>query len=245
MAKSVTRRSDLLEREYEAGLSFVIRGVIVLCVSLILVWILTLVQLQPLVILAWLGVAAGVVLAAFGARRMVVARKLPAVSVKCPYCDFTMQFPAEPTTDYDCEQCHRRVYFEGGKQAEVLSLTCDACRTEHRVSVQAQRFVCDRCNRPLRMPGQTQAPRSAPGESDPLRNYDVVLTQVGRQPTEVALAVQDLLVCNLPEARRRLQDLPLTVTRGVYERKADAIRRRLRDLGATAVIRPSQEQTTP
>jgi len=241
MAKAVTTRSDLLEREFEVGLGLVIRGVIVLVVSLILVWLFTRSELFSLVVLAWMGALAGAVVAGAGARRMIVARKLPTVSVPCPYCDYPMQFATEPTTDYDCEKCHRRVYYENGKPAEVVKVTCDACRTEHRVSVKAQRFVCDRCNRPVRLPGQSQTP-SAPAGDEALRNYDVILTQVGRQPTEVAMAVQDLLVCNLPEARRRMQDLPLTVTRGVYERKAEAIRRRLRDLGATAVIRPSQEQ---
>jgi ribosomal protein L7/L12 len=48
-------------------------------------------------------------------------------------------------------------------------------------------------------------------------------------------------VCNLPEARAQLKNLPLTVMRNVPELKADALRRRLRELGATAIVRPTAE----
>jgi len=39
-----------------------------------------------------------------------------------------------------------------------------------------------------------------------------------------------------------MENLPLTVIRNVPERKADAIRSRLRELGATAVVRPTEDQ---
>ena len=58
-----------------------------------------------------------------------------------------------------------------------------------------------------------------------------------------AMAVESILICNLAESRRQMENLPLTVMRNVPERKADAVRRRLRDLGATAVIRPTADQT--
>jgi ribosomal protein L7/L12 len=58
------------------------------------------------------------------------------------------------------------------------------------------------------------------------------------------MALESILICNLVEARRQMENLPLTVMRNVPERKADAVRRRLRELGATAIVRPTSDQPT-
>ena len=52
MAKSTTTRADVLEKAYEAGLTTVIRGAIILVVSLLLLYVFTLMQLESLMILA-------------------------------------------------------------------------------------------------------------------------------------------------------------------------------------------------
>ena len=53
------------------------------------------------------------------------------------------------------------------------------------------------------------------------------------------MALESILVCNLVDARHQMEGLPLTVMRNVPERKADAVKRRLRDLGATAITQPT------
>src|SRR5207237_6152576 len=101
-------------------------------------------------------------------------------------------------------------------------------------------YMCDQCNRAVKL---TSDPKEIVAErSDLLTNYDVLLTDIGRKPTDVAMALESILICNLVEARRQMENLPLTVRRNVPERKADAVRRRLRDLGATAIVRPTAEE---
>ncbi len=241
MAKSSTTRSDVLEKEYEAGLTQVIRGVVILVVSLILMWLMNLAALVPLVIFALLGAIAGLAVVAVGGRRMYRARSLPTVTVYCPYCEHPMEFLSEPTEDYTCESCNRRVLYENGKPVPVREITCPTCGAVHKISEKTTTYTCDRCNRTLRLVDPHDPKRVVAEQSDILRNYDVIMTQAGRQPNDVAMALQSLLVCNLKEARKRMEDLPLTVVRDVPERKADAIRTRLRELGATAVIRPTED----
>jgi len=242
MRQGPTSRADVLEKEYEAGTGLLIRGGIVLLVSLILVWILRLAALTQLAAFFGLTGVIGIVIMALGGRRMYAARALPTVSVDCPYCGRRNQFLSEPTEDWTCENCSRPVYYENGVMAPVREVTCPSCRAEHKVSTKSATFTCDRCNRTLRLADPAEPAKIVADPTDLLRNYDVILTQAGRQPNDVAMALQTILVCNLKEARARMEQLPLTVMRNVPERKADAVRTRLRELGATAVIRPTEDE---
>ncbi len=182
-------------------------------------------------------------IAAVAGINMKKVRDVQYVTVNCPYCDFAMQFLERPLDDYDCEGCHRKVHYQNGQPVPVKTVTCQSCRTVHRVAVTATKFICDRCNRGVKL---TDDPREVIAErSDLLTNYDVMLTDPGRKRTEVAMALESILICNLAEARRQMENLPLTVIRNVPERKADAIRSRLRELGATAVVRPTEDQAVP
>jgi ribosomal protein L7/L12 len=169
---------------------------------------------------------------------------MPMVSAHCPYCGGATEFPEYPTEDYTCEKCHRRVYFENGKMVEAKDVECTVCKAVHKVAVTAKSYTCDRCNRTLRLDDPTKGV-VATAETTVGQAFDVVLTEVGRNTTGVAMALQNVLVCNLPEARRQMQDLPLTIVKGVPERKADAVRSRFRELGATAVVRAVETESVP
>ena len=239
MAKTTITRSDVLERAYDVAVRLAIQGVIVFVVSAILLWILRLAGVYQLWPAAALGMGYGVVVMAIGWFRANRARRKPAVTVYCPYCEHPVQFLVEPTEDYTCEGCHRLVQYEDGKPVPVRDITCPVCRASHRVSTKAVRFTCDKCNRGLSLTDPSDPKSVVAEKSDMMQNFDVILTQVGRTPNDVAMALQDILVCNLMDARRQMEDLPLTMVRNVPERKADAIRRRVRELGATVVVRPT------
>ncbi len=244
MRVTSSARSDILEKEYEAALVFLIRGLIVLVASLILVWLMRLFKLTPLAVVFGLTALLGLVLAIVGARRMYLARAIPSITVECPYCGHPNQFVTNPTSDWTCEACHRTVYYENGVMAPIREITCPSCRAVHKVSTKAKTFTCDQCHRTLRLT-DPNAPATVVAEpSEMLRNYDVILTQAGRDPNRVAMELQSILVCNLREAKARLEELPLTVVRNVPERKANALRERLREAGATAVIRPTEDEAT-
>ena len=249
MAKSTTR-AEVLETEYVAGVSLLIPAAIVLVVALLSFWGLKvmnggkyspesvqIVYLKPMfTLLGIVGVLVALGLAGKGIAKMLAAKAHPVVTVNCPYCKFAMKFVTSPTEDYDCEGCHRRVLYENGKPIPTKEVTCNFCKAEHKVAITAKTLICDQCNRPVRLVDPKKGEEVASEQSDMLQNYDVKLTDIGRNKNEVAMALQSILICNLPEARRQMENLPLTIARNVPERKADSYRRKLRELGATAVV---------
>ena len=241
MAQKPYVRSELLEKEYTTGVWLAVRGSVVLVGALILVWIFGIVKLGPLRLMMEIVAALGFVAGAVGGIKMHRARKVPTTTLYCPYCEGPNEFLQEPTESFTCESCNRPVEFVDGKMVEIRTITCPVCSTTHKLSHKVTSYTCDSCNRPLRLQDPKDPKKVVAENTDVMRNYDVLLTQIGRNPTDVAMALQDLLICNLPEARRQMENLPLTVVRNVPERKADAIRGRLRERGATAVIRPTKE----
>jgi ribosomal protein L7/L12 len=239
MAKHATTRSELLEREYEGAMMLLVRAAIGAAISLLGVYIFTRIPQAQMQLFFMIMSGASAIVAVYAVYCMLRARNRPSVSVRCPYCDTPMRFPEEPSEDFDCESCHRRVYYDDdGRMADVIDVTCTVCKARHRVSVKANRYICDSCGRPLNLPGQVAVNPATVG-TEVLEAYNVQLTDVGRRPAEVALAVQDLLITNMVEARRRMQNLPLLVAENIPMRKADAIGRRLEELGATIAIRPA------
>ena len=244
MAQGSISKSEVVEREGERGLIQVIIAGAAFLACLLLLYLFHFVDKfslrMTLELLSGAAALASFVWVVTNFIRMNQARAVPSVAVNCPYCDYPNEFLKEPTDDYDCEGCHRRVYYENGRPAEIKKITCAFCKTVHKVSARAKTFTCDRCNRTLQLTDKPGAQPVPQDRSDLLQNYDVLLTDVGRQKNEVAMALQSILVCNLPEARRQMDHLPLTVMRNVPERKADAVRRRLRELGATAIVKPTE-----
>jgi ribosomal protein L7/L12 len=243
----VITRSEVVEQESVSGLTQIIRALIILFGSVFLAYLFRFIpnhQLSlSLMIIAIAGVLLGAGLTGKAVYQIQKAKSIKTTTVNCPYCDFPMEFLEAPTDSYDCEGCHRKVLYQNGHPVPVKTVTCQSCKTVHKVAVTTTKFICDRCNRGVKL---TDDPREVVSErSELLQNYDVLLTDSGRKKTEVAMALESILICNLAEARRQMENLPLTVVRNVPERKADAVRSRLRDLGATAVLRVSEDPNVP
>jgi ribosomal protein L7/L12 len=204
-----------------------------------LLWLLDLLGMVMLV--------SGLGLCLTAAKRGIFAPRMPTIPFLCPYCDGETMLLAEPTTDFTCDHCDRQIHFENGVLVPVRHIVCPACRAEHRVAINVQRFVCDRCNRALQISADkpiTLAPTTQEGSDGEARNFDVLLVAYDhRQESTVAFKVQNLLVVNMKEARRLLHtassSAPLIVAQNEPELKAESIRRQLQELGATATLRPT------
>lgn len=181
----------------------------------------------------------------------VQARTIPGVGCECPYCDKVIRFESEPTQSFDCEFCNRTVHFEAGVPIPVRTINCPFCHTDHRVAINVLRYVCDNCNRPLELAAQVAGARApAAGQEAATSNFDVLLIAADRRhEIEIAMKLQNILVVNLPEARRLMAAAsttsPLIVSHGVPQRKAEALRRQLQDVGATVTLRPVNESAPP
>lgn len=182
------------------------------------------------------------------------ARKVetePNTPFTCPFCDATNLFFGNPTKDFECEACNRTVHFENGQMIPVRNIVCQACRTEHRVPMNILRYVCDRCNRPLKLssdPTQKVAVASNAQNEAMQHNYDVLLIAFDRRhETATAMKIQNIMTVNLPDARKILasasEKAPIPISWGEPLRKAEALRRQFEELGATVSVRPSAEGT--
>ncbi|HZT41359.1 MAG TPA: hypothetical protein VFA07_04180 [Chthonomonadaceae bacterium] len=251
MAKTVHKISEILENEWVESIVTASNGFIIIVVAGLFYYLVPFRLPGPLRlaghIIGGVAVLLGLVILALAAHRSWAVRKIPHVGFFCPYCDMENHLTATPTEDFDCDFCHRTIHFQKGVPVPVRTIVCPFCRTEHRVATTVERYVCDRCNRLLKVTSGSGS-RAAVGattsnEQDALlQNYDVLLVAYDRRrENDLAFKLQNLMVINLLEARRLLGTVstktPLIVCHSLSQRKAEAVRRQLQELGATASLR--------
>lgn len=251
MPRSTTTLSEVKEQIWLHSISAAFTGLCILIGAAILFyfmqfWLSGDILLTARIVMG-IAMVAGAGICGVAVYNGALTGKIQSVTFTCPYCDNQIRFPEPPTDDFDCEFCSRTVHFRDGKPVPVQTVICRACRTEHRVATSVQRFVCDNCNRPLLLPWadrQDVAIEDAAMDAL-LQNYDVLLVAYDRRrESELAFKIQNLLVVNMNEARRLISTVstqtPLIVGYDLPQRKAEAIRRQLQELGATATMRPTQ-----
>lgn len=253
MPKSATRVSDVQEVEWSEAIALGVRGILVAIVAGIVLYFFK--RLLPpiatsttvLEMLAVIGILSGLAIMLVAVRRAFQARHAGTVLVQCPYCDADNKFLEAPTTDFTCEHCDRQVHYENGAMIPVLEVECQSCHAKHRVAENVHRYVCDSCNRALKLgKAGTDANASFGANTGDalLQNYDVLLVAFDRRKeNEMAFKLQNLLVVNMNEARRLMHTAgpttPLLVAQNVPERKANSIRQQLQELGATSRVQPT------
>jgi transposase-like protein len=259
MAEDATRLSEVQEQGWSQAIGTAARGVAFLVAAGLAIWLGNLL-VKPAPPVAWILLTIGALCALAGAALLILAlnrsirtRKIASVSVTCPYCDGDNRFLSKPTKDFTCECCQRQIHFQNGAPVPVQTIVCQACRAEHRVAVTVDRYVCDKCNRPLRITRQAVSGPTVAGvdqqqlaqqEREQTEHQDVLVQAFDpRREQEVAFRIQDLLLVNAVEARRLLRlaspKTPLIVAHDVAPLKAASLRRQLEELGATASTRPA------
>lgn len=256
MANHVRKLAEVQETAWTQASGRIIAGIVIFIVAAVLIYAASFfvgagLQTAARVTFGLVGFA-GLSLVGAAVYNGMQAQKLTGVGYTCPYCDRVNKFEAEPDESFDCEFCNRTVHFDGGVPVPIRTVDCPFCHTEHRVAVNVQRYVCDRCNRPLDLstvvPGRGPAAAALEPEAAP-QTFDVLLLAADRRrETEIAMKLQNILVVNLLEARRLMSTAstttPLVVSHALPQRKAEAIRRQLQDVGATASLRPSNESAS-
>jgi ribosomal protein L7/L12 len=190
-----------------------------------------------------IGLLSGGGILALAIVRSLEAKRATGFPFPCPYCDVVSEYVAKPVDDFDCEHCNRTVHFVNGAPIPVRTIVCQACKTEHRVPSNLARYVCDKCNRPLKLVADKKVAIASNEAADAmLQNYNVELLGIDkRHEAELIAKIQSLMMLTLPEARRLVDaanpSSPLIVAYDLPQRKADAVRRSLQELGGTAAIK--------
>src|SRR5438105_14809428 len=104
------RRSDLLEKEYEAGSGRLIRWLSFFFAFLLLLYFSHFLpdrnlKLGAMIICSAIALASLVMAMITGLNMRKTAVETPTIIVACPYCDFAMKFTDTPTSDWECEDC--------------------------------------------------------------------------------------------------------------------------------------------
>jgi hypothetical protein len=242
-----TTASEVQERAFLQSLNGALLGLAILVVAGILFYFMKFWLVDPMLMYGRLvmGIAmlAGAGIAGTAVYHGALNRNVAGVDFTCPYCDKVMKLVTAPSDDFECEHCSRTIHMQNGTHVQVREVTCQACRSSHRVAITSQHYICDNCNRPLKLAWVKDEPKTGTGErGDMMQNYDVLLIAFDRRhENELAFKLQNLLVCNLNEARKQLAtasaQTPLTVAHDVPQRKAEAVRRQLQELGGTATLR--------
>lgn len=251
MPNKARKLAEVQESEWTKAVGLITLGVVLTAVAAILFYFAGLWLKGSLVSVAHvaLGLAmmSGVAIVCAAIYRAAQSRKIAGVKYRCPYCDKVNLFDANPSEDFECEFCNRTVRFENGEPVRVRVAPCPNCLAEHRVAVNVRRYVCDKCDKPFELvPEEFMHPgaRASFGtDEQPIGLVDVYLSGVERsKENEVALKLQNVLVVNLPEARRLMLGAstrtPLMLCSGVPVRKGEAIQRQFQEIGATVVLTP-------
>lgn len=204
-------------------------------------------SVAPSLIALFVMLGIGSYVISVGAKSYTGEKGKATVKLVCPFCDKDNHFVTEPTADWTCDHCTRTIHYQNGVQVPVTWVICTACRAEHRVPVNVKRYLCDQCNRPLNISGDLRGGTAIIEVEDQLqRNFDVLLVAYDRRhESDLAFKIQNLMFCNLPEARKMIAgatpQIPLVVSYNLAERKAESIRRELQDLGATVRIQVTKK----
>ena len=256
MAKQATRISDVQEKEWTESTGTAVVGLIILIVAAIVLYFMRFYVPPELLygykIVGSLAVIIGGVIVIAALYRGTQVNLIKKVPFACPYCDKPINFDAPPTHDFDCEHCSRTVQFIDGDMVSVQTVICRACRTEHRVAENVSHYVCDRCNRPLLLTPTKSDDQAVVKVADfagkaPSTDYmDVLLSAFDRRhETELAFKLQNILLTNLPDARKMMatasDKTPLVVGINLPPQKAEAVKRSLQELGGTVTLRKHGE----
>ena len=170
MAEDTRTLSEVREQETANGLKWIGIGAGIIVFALIMIWILK-VALRDNPSLAhtmqigmYVGIAAGFAVIAGAAYRMSQVKNIQTVAFTCPYCDAANQLMSEPTTNFECENCHQTVRFENGVLVPIRVVSCGSCGTDNRVSVKSNRFICQKCNATIQVQAEQPAFGAAPSQ---------------------------------------------------------------------------------
>ena len=191
---------QMREQEYTQALIYTIVGVSFILLALAFLYIIHYAFSGSYKAFAqWgLGIGAlmGIVLVALPVGKVVRIRQMKTVNFTCPYCDSVFQLLDDPHSDFDCDICLRRIYFDsGGNPVPVETVSCPHCGAIHRISTRTEHYTCDSCNTVI----QFRSEQKSLIDKDEEDEYAVV-----KQPgVNLGSSNQDLLLRSFPTVNKQ------------------------------------------
>jgi len=234
------RSSDVMETHAQQMLMFGIGGVVAVGFGLVL-----LSYFSMAVGLAWVLILAGAGGIGYAIYHAVQMRKVPGVSVTCPYCTTSNRLVEPPTEDFRCTSCHRLVPVENGKILEVFQVRCGFCNHLNYYSSKSEGLLCEDCNRevPIAVGSGEVGNKmfAAYARRDDDGQYELLLSGYGHNPTkneELVNCLQHMLALNRNQVKDLMTSLPAVLLTGIPKKKAEMLAAQLSLHEGLAEIRP-------
>lgn len=217
-----TRSSDIIEGHSEKALTYGISGVVAIALGALMIYYHGLLLYVGYILT--LGGLAAVIYAIYCAMQV---RKVPSVTLVCPYCSAKNTLTAQPERDFSCTSCHRLIPVEDGKMLPVYQVRCGFCNHLNYYSPKSIGLICEECDREIpianegRGGGEKIFAHYAHHDDDKL--YELVLTGQGHKTEELIQCLQHMLALNRNQVKDMLASLPVTLLTGIPRKKAEML----------------------
>lgn len=173
-------------------------------------------------------------------------RKVAAISIICPYCEFNNQVTETPTDDICCRGCNRLIPInEQGEILKVSQVRCGFCNALNFYSEKTEVLLCEECNHEVPIATDDDRPhKSMPSfyaVKDDDMMYELVLIAHGPKTEELITTLQQMLALNRNQVKQLLGELPAVLLTGINRRKAEMLKAQLTIHDGMAEFRPIQE----
>jgi len=216
-----TRSSDIIEGHSEKALSYGICGLIAIGLGALMIYYKGMLLYLGMLLVA--GGAAAVIYAIYCAMQV---RKVPTVTLACPYCSAKNTLTSQPESDFSCTSCHRLIPVENSRILPVYQVRCGFCNHLNYYSPKSVGLICEECDReiPIANEGRTGEKFFAQyTQHDDDKTYELVLVSQGHKNEELIQCLQHMLALNRNQVKDMLNSLPVTLLTGIPRRKAEML----------------------
>ncbi len=220
MSKPV-RSSDIVEGHSEKALSFGIGGIVALGLGALMIYYQG--MLMYLGYILALGGIAAIIYAIYCAMQV---RKVPTVSLVCPYCSSKNTLTAQPEVDFSCTSCHRLIPVQDGKMLPVFQVRCGFCNHLNYYSPKSIGLICEECDREIPIANEAKQGEKFFAQythHDDDKLYELVLVGQGHKTEELIQCLQHMLALNRNQVKDMLAAMPVTLLTGIPRKKAEML----------------------
>lgn len=248
-AQSPVKRSDVVEVQWEHAITWGIFGILSLLFGLLIYkygtgWFAYGKQYQGLDLrpFAIPFFIASPILFIMAISRAMAGRKQSSYTATCPYCGHETVFVAQPTDDFSCEDCHRRVPVLEGKVLDISGIRCGFCGALNFMSEKTKVLICEECDREIPLlnqeTGEMRHVAKGFARVDDETLYELVLVAVGKEREPLIISLQHMLAMNRNQVKALFEDMPAVLLRGINRRKAEMLRAQIEANEGSAELRP-------
>lgn len=233
----IKRSSDVVEGYSEQAIMYGIGGLVAIGIGVVMI-----IYQGMLMYLGWLLAIGGFAAVCYAVYELLQIRKVPGVSITCPYCSASNRLTEAPDADFRCTSCDRAVPVLHGKILEVFQVRCGFCNHLNYYSTKSEGLICEDCNREIPIAvGESGAGKKffqTYTRQDDETLYELVLEGYEHRTEELIGCLQQMLALNRNQVKDILDELPTVLLTGIPKKKAEMLSAQLSVHHALSTTKP-------